>query len=625
MSATTLFRQLTAGITFNTKKFKSESVKFGLVKEEKDIEVEKVKIELPDLKEVAAEVKDKLEKEEVKRKALDGEDSDDITVIGNIKSTDKKKKVKKKATKAKIREAYTERLNRFRNSHGIHVTGSDLIEPIDDWSSLSSKCGVSAKLVSNISHPSPTPIQMQAIPFLAQGRDLLATAPTGSGKTAAFLIPLLHRLKEPRNGGYRGVVVVPTRELAVQILAECNKLCEGTGIRPHILGKVKGKVAVKHDILITPPNRLVHLLSQELVSLDKVEMLVVDEADKLFEAGERGFREQLGAIYTACSGGQVVKAMFSATLGPEVETWARLNLDNMVKVRIGAANSATETVEQSLTYCGTEAGKIEAWRSLVQGGLTPPTLVFVQTKERAQELFKELLYDGVHVDVIHSDRSEQQRENTIRAFRGGGVWVLICTELLGRGIDFKGVSLVVNYDFPPSAVSYIHRIGRTGRAGRRGKAVTFFTEADRPLLRSIATVMANSGCPVPEYMMGLKTSRDKKRDLSSRAPKRDGISRESKWEKQEALKKKEMIASSKRRKAKEEGGQEVKAKKPRIEGEGNTNEITEHTSKNPKKKKKSKKHIGKENEAKSPEIKSAKKKKKKQKLSSERSLPKSSD
>merc|ERR1712130_745304 len=231
-------------------------------------------------------------------------------------------------------------------------------------------------------------------------------------------------------------------------------------------------------------------------------------------------------------------------------------------------------------------------------------------KERAGELFKELLYDGIHVDVIHSERSEQQRENTVRAFRSGGVWALICTELMGRGIDFKGVNLVVNYDFPPSAVSYIHRIGRTGRAGRRGKAVTFFTEADRPLLRSIATVMANSGCPVPEYMMGLKTSRDKKRELSARAPKRDGISRESKWEKQEAVKKKEMIASSKRRKAKEEGGQEVKAKKTRIEGEGKTKEITKHTSKNPKKKKKSKKHIGKENEAKSPEIKSAKKKKK---------------
>jgi len=615
MSATTLFRQLTAGITFNTKKFKAESVKFGLVKEDKGEEVTKIKVDLPNLKEVAAEVKEKLEKEEIKRKALDGEDSDDITVIGNIKSTNKKKKVKKKASKAKIKEAYTERLNRFRNSHGIHVTGSDLLEPIDNWSILTSKHEVSAKLVSNIPHPTPTPVQMQAIPLLTQGRDVLATAPTGSGKTAAFLLPLLHRLKEPRNGGYRGVVVVPTKELANQILAECIKLCEGTGLRPHILGKLKGKVAVKHDILITPPNRLVHLLSQELVTLEKVEMLVVDEADKLFEAGERGFREQLGAIYTACSGGQVVKAMFSATLGPEVETWARLNLDNMVKVRIGAANSATETVEQSLTYCGTEAGKIEAWRSLVQGGLTPPTLVFVQTKERAQELFKELLYDGVHVDVIHSDRSEQQRENTIRAFRAGGVWVLICTELLGRGIDFKGVSLVVNYDFPPSAVSYIHRIGRTGRAGRRGKAVTFFTEADRPLLRSIATVMANSGCPVPEYMMGLKTSRDKKRDLSARAPKRAGISKESKWEKQEAAKKKEMIASSKRKKKRAAGeGQEVIAKMPRIDGEGLALGSSEHPSPNAKKKKR-KNNTDKENEVLGSESKQFKKKKKKKQKS----------
>merc|ERR1712083_1102998 len=108
------------------------------------------------------------------------------------------------------------------------------------------------------------------------------------------------------------------------------------------------------------------------------------------------------------------------------------------------------------------------------GGMQPPVLVFVQTKERAQDLFKELLYDGIHVDVIHADRSQLQRENTVRAFRSGGIWVLICTEVLGRGMDFKGVNLVINYDFPPSAVSYIHRIGRTGRAGRSGKAITFF-------------------------------------------------------------------------------------------------------------------------------------------------------
>ena len=144
--------------------------------------------------------------------------------------------------------------------------------------------------------------------------------------------------------------------------------------------------------------------------------------------------------------------MFSATLGPEVETWCRLNLDNMVKVRVGAANSATDTISQKLVYTGTEAGKLLEFRNMVRAGLQPPVLVFVQTKERATELFKELLYDGINVDVIHSERSEQQRENTVRAFRSGDIWVLICTELMGRGIDFKGVNLVINYDFPPSAV-----------------------------------------------------------------------------------------------------------------------------------------------------------------------------
>ena len=144
--------------------------------------------------------------------------------------------------------------------------------------------------------------------------------------------------------------------------------------------------------------------------------------------------------------------MLSATLGHEVEQWCRLNLDNMVKVRVGAANSATSTINQQLVYCGSEPGKLLAFRNIVKAGLQPPVLVFVQTKERASELFKELLYDGINVDVIHSERSEQQRENTVRAFRSGGIWVLICTELMGRGIDFKGVNLVINYDFPPTAV-----------------------------------------------------------------------------------------------------------------------------------------------------------------------------
>jgi len=552
MSTNALFRQLTAGITFDTKKFSNEATKFGLIKKEKELVEEDKKIELPCLEKIRREVKEHMKKEALKDNNAD-DSEDEITVFGKIKKSEKKKSKKKKKTKEKIKETYREQMNQFRNSHNIHVNGTDIPEPLNDWSKLVEKFSVSEKVVANIPFTSPTPIQMQAIPLLLEGRELLACAPTGSGKTAAFLLPIIHALKEPKNGGYRAVVVVPTKELAVQINNECSLLCKDTGLRPHTLGKVKSDKpsSVKHDILITPPNRLVYMLNHDppLLNLDRVEWLVVDEADKLFEAGATGFRSQLATVYKACSGPAIRRAMFSATLGPEVENWCRLSLDNMVKVRVGAANSATTTINQKLLYCGSEAGKLVAFRDLVRGGLQPPVLVFVQTKERAGELFKELLYDGIHVDVIHSERSEQQRENTVRAFRSGGVWVLICTELMGRGIDFKGVNLVINYDFPPSAVSYIHRIGRTGRAGRQGQAVTFFTEGDRTILRTIAQVMRNSGCEVPEYMLHLKKpSRDDKRKLAERAPKRDGIRKESKYEKEERKKKEDMIAASRKRK-----------------------------------------------------------------------------
>lgn len=146
-------------------------------------------------------------------------------------------------------------------------------------------------------------------------------------------------------------------------------------------------------------------------------------------------------------------------------------------------NAATDLVEQELLFVGNESGKLVAFRNLVHKGLAPPVLVFVQSKERAQQLFSELIYDGINVDAIHADRTQMQRDNTVRSFREGKVWVLICTELMARGVDFKGVNLVVNYDFPPSAIAYIHRVGRAGRAGRKGRAITFFTTDDTANLR----------------------------------------------------------------------------------------------------------------------------------------------
>ncbi|KAI7795607.1 Ddx52 protein [Triplophysa rosa] len=256
----------------------------------------------------------------------------------------------------------------------------------------------------------------------------------------------------------------------------------------------------------------------------RVEWLVVDESDKLFEDGKTGFREQLATIFLACSSPKIRRAFFSATFGTDVEQWCRLNLDNLVSVNIGPRNTAAETLEQELLFVGSESGKVLAMRDLIKKGFLPPVLVFVQSIDRARELFHELVYEGINVDVIHAERTQQQRDNVVTSFRSGKIWVLICTALLARGIDFKGINLVINYDFPTTAVEYIHRIGRTGRAGHKGKAITFFTEDDKPLLRSIATVIKQAGCPVPDYMLGFKKIKSKvKRQLAKKPPRRSTI------------------------------------------------------------------------------------------------------
>merc|ERR1719291_703686 len=166
-----------------------------------------------------------------------------------------------------------------------------------------------------------------------------------------------------------------------------------------------------------------------------------------------------------------------------------------------------------------------------EGKVKPPALIFVQSKERAKQLFGELVYDGLFVDTIHADRSKQQRDNTVKAFRAGRIWMLICTDLMARGVDFKGVETVVNYDFPQSASTYIHRIGRTGRAGRAGTAFTLFTIADFDSLRSIVGVMRQSGCEVPEWMLRLKSKKKRERRLAEfRPPERKSVSTVSKWD-----------------------------------------------------------------------------------------------
>ncbi|EDW94679.1 probable ATP-dependent RNA helicase DDX52 isoform X1 [Drosophila yakuba] len=464
----------------------------------------------------------------------DDEDSTEFRLLdGAFSNQPKRKKPKKEKTlspkELELQRAVDE-ANETRKQYGISVLGKNVPPPVDSFGSLTKDFKMLPRLQQNLlsrNFDRPTPIQMQALPVLLQRRALMACAPTGSGKTLAFLTPIINGLKVHKTSGLRSLVLAPTRELAQQIYRECAELTRQTGLSTHFISKVSeakqkhgAECKQRYDILVSTPNRVRFLLQQEppLLDLSHVEWFVLDEADRLMEEGQNNFKEQLDDIYAACSHPTKCVAFFSATYTVPVAKWALRHLKNLVRITIGVQNSATETVQQELLFVGSEGGKLVAMRDLVRQGLQPPVLVFVQSKERAKQLFEELLYDGINVDVIHAERSQHQRDNCVRAFREGSIWVLICTELMGRGIDFKGVNLVINYDFPPTTISYIHRIGRTGRAGRPGRAITFFTQEDTSNLRSIALIIKNSGGSVPEYMLQMKKVRKSEAKMRAKKP-----------------------------------------------------------------------------------------------------------
>ncbi|KAA0720319.1 putative ATP-dependent RNA helicase DDX52 [Triplophysa tibetana] len=570
MDAFDLFRKLGAGAKFNLKRFAKDAERFKVCNSVFDVSIYQLAgvsffgTETPPKSRLGEEEDDKSDEDDVtskrkkpkvdepvktskkKRKAKEAEDtaSSDgkeekesiqwMSSQGNAK--DPKTDTKDKTSLKKLRQLHQEKVNRIRHQNRINVHGTDIPDPVSTFEELQKEYNLDPRIIQNIKtagFQTPTPIQMQALPLMMHDREILACAPTGSGKTVAFCLPLLAHLRKPLNKGFRALIISPTRELASQTHRELVKLSEGVGFRVHIINKgvdaVKKfgpKTAKKFDILVTTPNRLIYLLNQDppAVDLSRVEWLVVDESDKLFEDGKTGFREQLATIFLACSSPKIHRAFFSATFGTDVEQWCRLNLDNLVSVNIGPRNTAAESVEQELLFVGSESGKVLAIRDLIKKGFLPPVLVFVQSIDRARELFHELVYEGINVDVIHAERTQQQRDNVVTSFRSGKIWVLICTALLARGIDFKGINLVINYDFPTTAIEYIHRIGRTGRAGHKGKAITLFTEDDKPLLRSIATVIKQAGCPVPDYMLGFKKIKSKvKRQLAMKPPRRSTI------------------------------------------------------------------------------------------------------
>ncbi|KAL3531908.1 hypothetical protein ACH5RR_005429 [Cinchona calisaya] len=509
---------LFSGTSFNRKKFPTVFTRFKEKKENDELIEEPKLIEDGNSAEEEERGKAQIVSKKRKRKAVNSGPVEGFSVFKSSKS----QKVNEDDEQAENeiiqgKKEYQRQVERdaiFRKKHNIHVSGSNVPSPLQSFAELKTRFKSKSYILRNLADlgfKEPTPIQRQAIPVLLSGRECFASAPTGSGKTFAFVCPILMKLKRASKDGVRAVILCPTRELAAQTARECKKLSKGRKFYIKLMTKqlVKGAdfSKIPCDILISTPFRVQFAVRKRKLDLSKVEFLVLDESDKLFELG---LVKQVDSVVKACSNPSILRSLFSATLPDTVEELARTIMHDAIRVIIGRKNSASESIKQKLVFVGSEEGKLLALRQTFEESLNPPVLVFVQNKERAKELYNEMKFDDIRADVIHADLSQIQREEAVNNFRAGKTWVLIATDVIARGMDFKGVNCVVNYDFPDSSAAYIHRIGRSGRAGRSGEAITLYTEADVPYLRNIANVMAASGGEVPTWIMSLPKQKWKK-------------------------------------------------------------------------------------------------------------------
>ena len=460
--------------------------------------------------------------------------------------------------------------------------------PLSSFRQLRSEFGISRRLDENLraqGFHEPTEVQTGSLPLLLgsdkqrglepdvdmttqQHRseiDLLTVAPTGSGKTVAFLLPTLQSLLDERQvtvrpafGSHgeerqvRAIILAPTHELVEQIVNEGKKLAQGTGIRISALRKgvrlhedllknpleerssssdvtdvhvPKTETLVKSDVIVsTPPLLAYAILNEDTCSaapLPSVRHLILDEADILLD---KMFHEKTVSIWGACENPMLRTSLWSATINSSVESFAqRFILDRrkrsledssmtshyVLRLIVGLKDSSLPNISHRLVYAATERGKLLALRQLLNPAsassngvsvLQPPFIVFTQTIPRAIALHSELLYDippeaggTSRIAVLHSEQSETARSNVMKGVRNGDIWVLITTDLLSRGVDFKGMNGVVSYDIPSTSASYVHRAGRTGRQGREGAvAVTLYTKEDIPYVKNVVNVIAAS-------------------------------------------------------------------------------------------------------------------------------------
>ena len=382
----------------------------------------------------------------------------------------------------------------------------DLIEPI-------------ARAIQTEGYTTPTPIQQQAIPVALQGKDILGCAQTGTGKTAAFAIPMLQNLSKEKTNGYRytrGLVLTPTRELAVQIDESYTAYGRYTGLKHEVIyggvPQAQQVISIRSgvDILIATPGRLLDLISQGYVHLDYLEMFVLDEADRMLDMG---FINDIRKIIKLLPNERQT-LFFSATMPPQIQGLANALLYQPVQIEVTPVSSTVETVDQSVYMVDKRDKQALLLHLIKEKGITR-SLVFARTKYSADRIAKALNKDNVKADAIHGDKAQNARQRALANFKAGKLKVLVATDIAARGIDVDDLTHVINFDLPNVPETYVHRIGRTGRAGKSGQAFSFCDREEKVYLKDIIRLTAQTIPVVEEHPYKLIQSAEQNRQKNN--------------------------------------------------------------------------------------------------------------
>jgi ATP-dependent RNA helicase RhlE len=349
--------------------------------------------------------------------------------------------------------------------------------------------------LDSMGYEKPTPIQQQAIPMILQNKDIIACAQTGTGKTAAYILPVIHKIIHTDHRHLNTLVIAPTRELAQQIDQQIEGFAYFTGISSiPVYGGGDGatwdqqRKALDHgaDIIIATPGRLIALLAGGTVNMSHLKHLILDEADRMLDMG---FFDDIVRIISYLPKERQT-LLFSATMPPRIRQLANKILNQPAEINISIAKPAEGILQQA--YMVYDQQKVSLLRQLLQGGNFNSVIIFASTKENVKKLEQTLIKAGLPVRAFHSDLEQNEREEILRAFKSKQVKVIIGTDVLSRGIDVEGISLVVNYDVPPDPEDYVHRVGRTARAETTGTAITFINDKDQRKFFSIENMIGST-------------------------------------------------------------------------------------------------------------------------------------